>query len=56
MDHFHTFIGAGKVGSEIGIIITMYPIGQIVGCLFAAPVMDRFGRKGGMLCGSFIVM
>ncbi|CCO36479.1 Lactose permease [Rhizoctonia solani AG-1 IB] len=56
MDHFHTFIGAGKVGSEIGIIITMYPIGQIIGCLFAAPVMDRFGRKGGMICGSFIVL
>ncbi|KAF8752571.1 General substrate transporter [Rhizoctonia solani] len=56
MDHFHTFIGAGKVGSEIGIVITMYPIGQIIGCLFAAPVMDRFGRKGGMLCGSLIVL
>ncbi|KDN46946.1 hypothetical protein RSAG8_04023, partial [Rhizoctonia solani AG-8 WAC10335] len=56
MDHFHTFIGAGKVGSDIGLVITMYPIGQIVGCLFAAPVMDRFGRKGGMLCGSLIVL
>ncbi|CAE6416392.1 unnamed protein product [Rhizoctonia solani] len=56
MDHFHTFIGAGKVGSEIGIIITMYPIGQIIGCLFAAPVMDKFGRRGGMLCGSLIVL
>jgi MFS family permease len=56
MGFFHTFIGAGKVGSGIGIVITMYPIGQIVGCLFAAPVMDRFGRKGGMLCGSLIVL
>ncbi|QRW06106.1 Sugar (and other) transporter [Ceratobasidium sp. AG-Ba] len=56
MDFFHTFIGTGKVGSGIGIVITMYPIGQIIGCLFAAPVMDRYGRKGGMLCGSLIVL
>ncbi|RDB19823.1 Lactose permease [Hypsizygus marmoreus] len=46
----------GGVGTVTAIIFGIYSIGSIVGVSIAGPVADRFGRRGGMFLGSFIII
>jgi sugar porter (SP) family MFS transporter len=38
------------------LVFALLQIGSICGCLFVAPVIDNFGRRGGMLVGSLIIV
>ncbi|EJU03047.1 general substrate transporter [Dacryopinax primogenitus] len=41
-------------GGELGFMVTMYIIGNLVGGLFAGPITDPFGRRFGMILGSVV--
>ncbi|KAJ6559209.1 general substrate transporter [Mycena vulgaris] len=41
----------GGVGSTTALIFGMYTLGTCLAVLFAGPVCDRFGRRGGMFAG-----
>ncbi|EMT72400.1 general substrate transporter [Fusarium oxysporum II5] len=56
MDPFHKFFGTEMQGSSIGAVFALYSVGNILGCLVAAPAADIFGRKFGMITGSIFVI
>ncbi|EJD50867.1 putative MFS lactose permease [Auricularia subglabra TFB-10046 SS5] len=59
MDAYAKQFNAGGLGPSTGIIFSIYTvcgIGQMAGSLFAGPICDRFGRRGGMFAGCFIIM
>ncbi|QGI78509.1 unnamed protein product [Fusarium fujikuroi] len=56
MDPFHKFFGTEMQGSSIGAVFALYSVGNILGCLVAAPAADTFGRKFGMMTGSVFVI
>ncbi|KAG5743073.1 hypothetical protein H9Q70_014213 [Fusarium xylarioides] len=43
-------------GSSIGAVFALYSVGNILGCLVAAPAADTFGRKFGMMTGLIFVI
>ncbi|CAE6439961.1 unnamed protein product [Rhizoctonia solani] len=55
MEYYQRKFGSGTLGSTTGIIFSVYGIGCIVAPWFAAPITDRFGRRGGMFAGAIIV-
>ncbi|KZV88935.1 general substrate transporter [Exidia glandulosa HHB12029] len=56
MDSYAKQFNAGGLGPTTGIIFSIYTIGQMAGSLFAGPICDRFGRRGGMFTGCLIIM
>ncbi|KAF9450633.1 hypothetical protein P691DRAFT_700780 [Macrolepiota fuliginosa MF-IS2] len=46
----------GGVGTTTAIIFGMYSIGSIVAVAIAGPIADKFGRRGGMSVGGFIII
>jgi MFS family permease len=56
MDPFHKFFGTEMEGASIGAVFALYSVGNILGCLVAAPASDAFGRRYGMVAGSIFVI
>ncbi|KAI1052499.1 hypothetical protein LB507_007495 [Fusarium sp. FIESC RH6] len=56
MDPFHAFFGTEMQGASIGAVFALYSVGNILGCLVAAPASDFFGRRYGMIAGSVFVI
>lgn len=56
MDPFHAFFGTEMQGASIGAVFALYSVGNILGCLVAAPASDFFGRRYGMVIGSIFVI
>ncbi|KAG8903892.1 hypothetical protein FRB99_002592 [Tulasnella sp. 403] len=51
MEYYQKQFESGRLGSKTGIIFSIYTVGQMTGSLFAGPICDRFGRRGGMFAG-----
>lgn len=56
MPPFHTFFKVSMDGSAIGLIFAMYSVGQILGCIFAAPAADILGRRFGISAGCAVIV
>ncbi|CAF3622741.1 unnamed protein product [Fusarium graminearum] len=56
MDPFHAFFNTEMQGASIGAVFALYSVGNILGCLVAAPASDFFGRRYGMIAGSVFVI
>ncbi|KAF5333204.1 hypothetical protein D9611_002530 [Ephemerocybe angulata] len=62
MDQYLNYFGingqdaGGGVGTTTAIIFAIYNIGMIAGVVFAGPIADRFGRRGGMFLGGLIII
>ncbi|KAJ4185339.1 hypothetical protein NW767_012985 [Fusarium falciforme] len=56
MHPFHEFFGTEMQGASIGAVFALYSVGNILGCLVAAPASDFFGRRYGMVAGSIFVI
>ncbi|KAG8977218.1 hypothetical protein FRC05_002218 [Tulasnella sp. 425] len=53
MEYYQKQFESGRLGSKTGIIFSIYTVGQMAGSLFAGPICDRFGRRGGMFAGAW---
>ena len=56
MKPWHTYFNTGMEGSGIGLVFAIYSVGNILGCLFAAPACDAIGRRFGMFTGSALIV
>lgn len=56
MNQFHDHFQVGKTGERIGQVMAIYTAGQIIGSFVAGAVIDIFGRRGGMVFGSFFII
>ncbi|KAG8987816.1 hypothetical protein FRB90_003124 [Tulasnella sp. 427] len=53
MEYYQKQFNSGRLGSKTGIIFSIYTVGQMAGSLFAGPICDRYGRRGGMFAGAW---
>lgn len=44
----------GITSDNQGVVVALYVVGNIAGCLIAGPCADRYGRRFGMVIGSMI--
>lgn len=56
MDTWHDYFNVGTVGSEIGLVTAIYSAGSTIGCAFASPGGDIYGRRFGISLGSAIIL
>lgn len=55
MPHYQNKFNSGYLGSNTGLIFSIYTIGGMVGPWFAGPIADRWGRRAGMFVGAWII-
>jgi len=53
---FEKFFHGSNAGIWAGIVTSMYQIGSIVCLPFIGPIIDNFGRRGGMWLGALFVV
>jgi MFS family permease len=53
---WHTYYNIPLQGGSLGIVTAMITIGYIAGAFLAGPATDRWGRRGGMLSGSAVIV
>ncbi|ESK86811.1 hexose transport-related protein [Moniliophthora roreri MCA 2997] len=56
MQQYLDYFGEETVGASTGIVFMIYVVGNCVGSLFAGPVTDLFGRRGGMFTGGTFIL
>ncbi|KAK0440863.1 general substrate transporter [Desarmillaria tabescens] len=56
MDQYLNYFGYDQVGVSTGIVFMIYIVGNVVGALFAGPLSDMWGRRGGMFTGGFFIL
>lgn len=53
---FTDFFQGSNTGIWAGLVSSMYQIGSVAGIPFIGPVIDYFGRRGGMWIGAMFIV
>lgn len=56
MKHFQETTGVYNKGMNNSIMMSLYPVGAMVGAPFAAVIADRYGRRKSMFAGGVIII
>ncbi|KAF5391746.1 hypothetical protein D9757_001757 [Collybiopsis confluens] len=56
MDQFLNYFHYTGLGESTGIVFMIYIVGNCVGSLFAGPITDVSGRRGGMFTGAIFIL
>jgi MFS family permease len=55
MEQYQDYFQLGELGASTGLVMMLYPAGNMVGALLMAPVSDLFGRRKAMAAGSVLI-
>lgn len=55
MEQYQEYFQLGELGASTGLVMMLYPAGNMVGALLMAPVSDLFGRRKAMAAGSLLI-
>ncbi|KAG7292793.1 hypothetical protein NEMBOFW57_002836 [Staphylotrichum longicolle] len=56
MKHFQQTTGVMPTGEHASVMMSLYPVGAMVGAPFAAIIADKFGRRKSMFAGGIIII
>lgn len=55
MDQYQDYFQIGELGSPTGLVMMLYPVGNMIGAFFQGPFNDMFGRRYSMALGSVLI-
>lgn len=55
MDQYQDYFQIGELGSPTGLVMMLYPVGNMIGAFFQGPFNDMFGRRYAMAFGSILI-
>jgi MFS family permease len=55
MEQYQSYFQLGELGSSTGLVMMLYPAGNMVGALLMAPISDLFGRRKAMGAGAVLI-
>lgn len=55
MDQYQAYFQLGELGSSTGLVMMLYPVGNMIGAFCQGPFNDMFGRRIAMGAGSLLI-
>jgi MFS family permease len=55
MEQYQSYFQLGELGKSTGLVMMLYPAGNMVGALLMAPISDLFGRRKAMGAGAVLI-
>lgn len=55
MEQYQSYFQLGELGKSTGLVMMLYPAGNMVGALLMAPISDLFGRRKAMGAGALLI-
>ena len=55
MEQYQDYFQLGELGKSTGLVMMLYPAGNMIGALLMAPISDLFGRRKAMGVGAALI-
>lgn len=55
MEQYQDYFELGELGKSTGLVMMLYPAGNMIGALLMAPISDLFGRRKAMGVGAALI-